>query len=303
MKTITSQKKIIAVGIMLTILFSGCVNEAPEKNQNGKNVYNSWNSSMTMLIRDYFDIPFLFNTWLETPEELRNDVEDALFPYYKIRQFNENEWGLYNANELAYYITKNEHTLSEPGANWTVKIYIQYFYSMEENYYPSNSSLTSFQSVPTTLHISYVQPNEWSLKMSEYPAHSEINIRIKAGAEGLTHGLMHSEYTLKGSGALTFSYSDYHSYGYYDYEAKTSYLSFEITNGMIFSHIGDFYSDNYYSSGPVAYWSNGELQLKGTNDEGDLTEAKLSFFKPSVGQYCANITCRGITEEWVLLKQ
>lgn len=296
MKTTKIQKVIIAVGII--ILFSGCVNEAPEKTKNGKNVYDSWNNAMSLLI-NFFDIPFLFNTWLETPEEMRSDVEDALLPYYKIRQLGENEWGLYYGNELLCYIAKNNYTLSQPGAEWKVTYYTPQGYETQYSYNYFWADLTSFTTSPVALKITCSQDNEWNLVMTENESStSNVNLTLRSLQENLKLGLKNSLFSIQGDGFLTFNTPNYdydHDDYYWGY-VENGYLSFEISNEMVFSHFDYIYYNDYY----VPYWSNGSLQLIATNDEGDRTEAGISFFTTSSGQYCANITYRGVTEEWVL---
>ncbi|MDL2308724.1 hypothetical protein LJC68_05580 [Bacteroidales bacterium OttesenSCG-928-B11] len=302
MKMSKIQKAIIGLGII--ILFSGCVYEAPEKTTNGRNVYNSWNSAMSTLINNYFDIPFLFNAWLETPEELRDNIEDALFPYYKIRQLGENEWGLYNATELLYHITKNNLTLSEPGAEWTVTYY--YNYLDEYNYYSQWAELTSFITSPVVLKISCPQANEWKLIMTENESSiSNVDLTLKSLQESLSLGLKRSLFSIHGTGLLMFTtYDDANNDLRYYVHDENGYISFE-TNEMVFSHFGSYYDGvyNHNYNDYVPFWSDGLLQLKAANDKGDKTETELSFFKSSTGQYYADITYRGVTEEWLFRKE
>lgn len=282
--------------LCLLILFSGCVEKAKEKTRKGKNIYDSWSFVMENVITNYIDIPFLFNTWFETPEEMRSDIQEALLPEYEIRAFNENEWCLFKNGKLIYCITKDEHSLSEPGAEWKVTIHGPYIDRYQEYY--TNTSCISFQYDTVTLEIFCSKTNEWNIMMSENQSlNSEINFVIKSSEDDFNLGLSKTLFTLQGKGTLTFTI-----YNYYDYRNEIAYLSFETIRELTFSHIGYYFREYSHSySYQVPYWSSGDLKITTFNNVDEPVDIRAAFIRAG-SRFYTDITYCGITEEWELSK-
>lgn len=303
MKTI----KNIAGFVCISLLLSGCVEnyDVPSKTEKGKAIYNSWHKGMDTLLSRYIDVAFKFNTWYEAADSQKNSVEDKYFPQFKIRDLQNDQWGLFSGTELAYRISRYSKSLSDPNACWIIEAMNEAIDGINNNnnqdYYYSDGGykLISFlEDAYTPVVLSAMGVNQWDIQVGESHSEDMISIQLKSMDSITPVSLLESSFTISTEG--TFVYLEGYNYQY----GNIVYIDFKTMEDLVYrrrdksGHSQE--GDEYLYPKKTYYWSAGKVSLHAIDEDNDNeTLAEASFSQLTRSQFGIYITYKGITEEWI----
>lgn len=276
--------------IGLVFLLNGCILDQPEPHGNrtekGKQIYDAWNFSMNQTLQKFVNVAFHFNYWHDAAPAIQTAIEDSLFADYKIRLESDGSWGLYDGSVLTYKIVRNNQSLADAGAVWSV------FYYANPNqeslyYYPYNFSSFMGDSVEVT--IENTTGRKWLVTMSENTnPNSSLNLEISTLSILMPSGIDNEDMSFTGNGCFRFNEI---LFEYEENDAGTpvyNFIEFDIEAPLIVR-------DVTYSK---ILWKAGVLNLKAFNLNNDQIEVKVQFFAPDHQYNTIQITYKGITESY-----
>jgi len=301
MKTYHLQKT--ALFLLLAVLVSGCVErfEVPQKTERGKSIYDAWNVGISTTIRRYVEVAFAFNAWYEAPESQKISIEDRYLSHYKMRNIENDVWGLYYNGALAYKIYRNSKSLSETDATWVIEAQnyivndIFYTFSYDGDYYGKYRFDSFLNSQKTTISLQSIASNEWNVKITdEHVRFSTMDINIKSTDNTVPALWSLSSYTWNGTGCFAYR-NMMHSESHYG--SEVAFIDFEVTQDITYT------PQNQFGNG-MNYWTNGKVRLNAFDVVSkDNVEVHAEFSKLTNSLFSINITCQGVTEEWTEPKQ
>jgi len=276
--------------IGLVFLLNGCILDQPEPHGNrtkkGKQIYDAWNFSMNQTLQKFVNVAFHFNYWHDAAPAFQTAIEDSLFANYKIRLESDGSWGLYDGSVLTYKIVRNNQSLADAGAVWSVFYYAN---SAEEflYYYPYNFSSFMGDSVEVT--IENTTGRKWLVTMSENTnPNSSLNLEISTTSVPMPSGIDNEDMSFTGNGCFRFNEVIF-EYEKDDADTPTyNFIEFDIESPLIVR-------DVTYSK---ILWNAGVLNLKAFNLNNDQIEVKVQFFAPDHQYNTIQITYKGITESY-----
>lgn len=276
--------------IGLVFLLNGCILDQPEPHGNrtekGKQIYDAWNFSMNQTLQKFVNVAFHFNYWHDAAPAIQTAIEDSLFADYKIRLESDGSWGLYDGSVLTYKIVRNNQSLADAGAVWSVFYYAN---PTQESlyYYPYNFSSFMGDSVEVT--IENTTGRKWLVTMSENTnPNSSLNLEISTLSILMPSGIDNEDMSFTGNGCFRFNEI---LFEYEENDAGTpvyNFIEFDIESPLIVR-------DVTYSK---ILWKAGVLNLKAFNLNNDQIEVKVQFFAPDHQYNTIQITYKGITESY-----
>ena len=266
MKNIFKAHRAILFFLLVTVL-SGCIVEPAETRgkitQQGKNIYDQWNSDINNLLTQNVKTAFDFNLYYTAANDsARINVEDSLFSCYKIRDVGDGVWQLYQGATLYCEINTANQSLSEVGAVWNVKI-------------PTSLYLLPILSTGDSLSLTITcsTATSWLIGI-------QGNGNPSCYVDLILTGKM-PNFSLAGNGR--FGYNSYYSVSD---SGQYSFIEFTVKETM--------------TSTKPDYWSGGLLDLKAFNLQNQEKTVEVEFLHPSENSYAAKITSDGATETWDL---
>jgi len=299
----TQTIKYIILFVCTACLTSGCIKnyDVPLKTEKGKQICDSWHEGIDITFQRYIDIVFSFNAWYDAPASQKDSIEDKYFPFYKIRNLGEDQWGLYYNASLAYRIDRKNKSLSELDAFWVVEVVNSAINLQEENNYGRYYSGYKFDSFinneKTVIYISSIGLNEWNIQLQ----HTGLDMNIKPIDSVMPASLYDSPFVWTGKGSFT----------YLQYSSSIAYIHFETTDDIVCypqgrknldeeTEQGLYYTEYYPYQNSRFHWSAGKVSLNAFNSEKtDTVKVDASFSKLSSTHYGIYISYKGVTEEWI----
>ena len=143
---------IIATALLLLPLANSCVVESTDYDETlatkeAYHIFSYWRYGLRYGEMRFANVAFNFNVWLAASENERLAVASLYFPNYTFQCTDEvnGTWMLSKNGQEAYEIVTNNRFLSEPGAEWTMRSFLQ-------GYEPGNSMVQPCDSSHCGLH-------------------------------------------------------------------------------------------------------------------------------------------------------
>ena len=166
---------IIATALLLLPLANSCVVESTDYDETlatkeAYHIFSYWRYGLRYGEMRFANVAFNFNVWLAASENERLAVASLYFPHYTIQCTDEvnGKWMLSRNGQEAYEIVTNNRFLSEPGAEWTMRSFLQ-------GYEPGNSMVDG---VPYTGHTSFDSPVTPAIVACTAPGRWRVDVEI-----------------------------------------------------------------------------------------------------------------------------
>lgn len=273
-------KKIILLSFIIITCISCKYEERGNLTQNGKEMFDTWQSG-TQLVMDNVVRPiFLVNAWIASDSAGRIAIEDQYFPQYKIRQYSDNMFRVMDGARPILTITTNgQNSLGEAGTIWSITDQIAYTQTGE--YVATSHPLFAFKQNAKHLTITNIGNNCFSIAGDTVSYFgSAINWELTFSPGEVSADIYATSFAMSGSGSFNLPGNGYN--GYEDSEPKMVLLRYNIERP--FAH---------YKSEKLV-WESGKIHLTASMEGATDIEVDAEV----AGREAVDITYRGVTERW-----
>lgn len=249
---------IIATALLLLPLANSCVVESTDYDETlatkeAYHIFSYWRYGLRYGEMRFANVAFNFNVWLAASENERLAVASLYFPHYTIQCTDEvnGKWMLSRNGQEAYEIVTNNRFLSEPGAEWTMRSFLQ-------GYEPGNSMVdgvpytghTSFDSPVTPAIVACTAPGRWRVDVDPVEegylgSPRYLSLTLYTPDQSVIRNLRDGGYYVEGRGYIDFQKNQY----YDEYATESQFVT------MFFQVEEPLFCDGW------DVWNDGKLNI------------------------------------------
>jgi hypothetical protein len=187
---------------VIALVCMGCGREERGKlTKRGKEIHDSWLLVSQTIIENNIVPTFQMDAWINGDDNIRRMVEDAYFPYMRIRQDYVNVYSLYDGAEKVLSVNTNGYTLADNGAVWEICIF-----NPTPGY--DNGARPQFMSIPEHWYMTVTKTanQQWEIQLDAASCMgSNFDWQFTLPAQDTNVYFSYEEFFLAGKG--TFKYS------------------------------------------------------------------------------------------------
>lgn len=285
-------KRYLVLCIAVLSLLCSCIQkETPDKKTTKiKDAYLGWDEVVSSFIKDYANIAFHFNTWLTSPDALKDSIEDQYFKLIKIRQKDAKSWTLEFSSVPIYRIEIVEGAdLGTLGSLWKITAYNDQIKQAQQwrdpyDYYSEYKPLL-FEEQEIIFYISHQSLNEWYLSLPQSAASNpDMYFLFRNNAATTPTDIFADNVSINGGGHLNFQ-------TVYGLQNQIISLAFLTTTPLQAKE----YKNSQYKN---LQWLQGEITLEASSSGYSPWSSSISMQSQGEGYYYISIHYKSIEESW-----